>query len=77
MTEQRKAIAYTRVSTSEQAISELSLEAQHREVIIQAKLSDVTIVQRPHRQRRIGIHAEPPRHVPSCSPTSTAVESTP
>ena len=45
MTEQRKAIAYTRVSTSEQAISELSLEAQHREVIIQAKLSDVTIVQ--------------------------------
>ena len=45
MTEQRKAIAYTRVSISEQAISELSLEAQRREVIIQAKLSDVTIVQ--------------------------------
>ena len=45
MTEQRKAIAYTRVSTSEQAISDLSLEAQRHEVIIQAKLSDVTIVQ--------------------------------
>ena len=44
MTEQRKAIAYTRVSTNEQAISELSLEAQHREVIAQAERSDLTIV---------------------------------
>ena len=44
MTEQRKAIAYTRVSASEQAISELSLEAQHRDVIAQAERSGVYIV---------------------------------
>ena len=44
MTEQRKAIAYTRVSTNEQAISELSLEAQHREVIAQAERSGLVIV---------------------------------
>ena len=44
MTEQRKAIAYTRISTSEQAISELSLEAQHREVIAQAERSGLVIV---------------------------------
>ena len=44
MTEPRIAIAYTRVSTSEQASSELSLEAQHREVNAQAERSDLTIV---------------------------------
>ena len=44
MTEQRKAIAYTRVSTSEQTINELSLEAQRCEVIAQAERSGVTIV---------------------------------
>ena len=44
MTEQRKAIAYIRVSASEQAISELSLEAQHREVIAQAERSGLVIV---------------------------------
>ena len=44
MTEQRKAIAYTRVSASEQDIGELSLEAQHREVIAQAERSGAVIV---------------------------------
>ena len=44
MTEQRKAIAYIRVSTDEQAISELSLEAQHREVVAYAERSGVDIV---------------------------------
>ena len=44
MTEQRKAIAYTRVSASEQAISELSLESQQREVIAYAERSGVVIV---------------------------------
>ena len=44
MTEQRKAIAYTRVSINEQAINELSLEAQRIEVTAQAERSDVTIV---------------------------------
>ena len=44
MTEPRIAIAYTRVSTSEQARSELSLEAQHREVIAQAERSGLVIV---------------------------------
>ena len=44
MSEQRKAIAYTRVSNSEQAISELSLEAQHREVIAQAERCGLVIV---------------------------------
>ncbi len=44
MTEQRKAIAYTRVSASEQAISDLSLESQQREVIAYAERSGVVIV---------------------------------
>ncbi|MDE0078907.1 MAG: recombinase family protein [Caldilineaceae bacterium] len=44
MTEQRKAIAYIRVSTDEQAISELSLRAQHREVVAYAERSGVDIV---------------------------------
>lgn len=44
MTEQRKAIAYIRVSADEQDITELSLEAQHREVVAYAERSDVDIV---------------------------------
>lgn len=44
MPEQRKAIAYTRVSAREKAISELSLEAQRRAVAAQAERSDLTIV---------------------------------
>lgn len=44
MTEQRKAIAYTRVSTDEKAVRTLSLEAQHIEVTTYADRSGLTIV---------------------------------
>ena len=44
MTEQRKAIAYTRISISEQALRELSLKAQRVEVNAQAERSGVVIV---------------------------------
>ena len=45
MTEQRKAIAYTRVSTDEKAILELSPEAQRIKVTAHADLSGLTIVE--------------------------------
>ncbi|MXX27817.1 MAG: hypothetical protein F4Z82_20520 [Caldilineaceae bacterium SB0668_bin_21] len=45
MTEQRKAIAYTRVSTDEKAILELSPEAQRIKVTAHADRSGLTIVE--------------------------------
>ena len=44
MEERRQAVGYIRVSTSEQASSGLSLEAQRRKVNAQAELSDLTLI---------------------------------
>ena len=44
MEELRQAVGYIRVSTSEQAVSGLSLEAQRRKVNAQAELSDLTLI---------------------------------
>ena len=45
MNERRRAVGYIRVSTSEQAISALSLDAQRRKIDAQAEVSDLELVE--------------------------------